>query len=478
MKRVYLGLKELTTIATVTNGGGGGDDTQKWVDYFNGTLTEFTVPEGVKSINTATFNTFTGLTSLTLPSSITSIDRTEMHGMGGESNPFSTLKTMTVKATTPPTLPDYDKAIPTTISRIDVPATSVDKYKSASGWSDYADKILEIGASMNVTYTDNTEKTFYNLTSIESDTDPNKKNAKNVEIYFGVTIIGNNAFNGCSSLTGVTLPDSLTNIGDSAFNGCSSLTGITLPDSLTNIGDLAFNHCQNIKSITIPENVASIGQEAIAWCTNLETMTVKATTPPTLGSNALPDELSTIYVLEETVDTYKSADGWKDYSSKIQATIPSIIVTYTDGTIKKYYYLTKIESQTIENRGKIKEFVLGNSVTEIGVSAFNGEKNLETAVIPDSVKIIESWAFAWSKGLKSVIIGSGITSIGVSCFQGCTSLTSVTIKNSTNKLTYSSDMAKDISSYPKLYVPSNLLADYQADSAWTGAFKGGIYAIQ
>ena len=46
MKRVYLGNKELATIATVTNGGGGGcDDTQKWVDYFNGTLTEFTVPE-------------------------------------------------------------------------------------------------------------------------------------------------------------------------------------------------------------------------------------------------------------------------------------------------------------------------------------------------------------------------------------------------------------------------------------------------
>lgn len=55
MKKVYLGNKELTTIATVTNGGGGGDDTQKWFDYFNGTLTEFTVPEGIKNVNPNTF---------------------------------------------------------------------------------------------------------------------------------------------------------------------------------------------------------------------------------------------------------------------------------------------------------------------------------------------------------------------------------------------------------------------------------------
>lgn len=73
MKRVYLGKKELTTIATVTNGGGGGDDTQKWVDYFNGTLTEFTVPEGVTKIKDYAFNECSSLTGITIPSGVTSI---------------------------------------------------------------------------------------------------------------------------------------------------------------------------------------------------------------------------------------------------------------------------------------------------------------------------------------------------------------------------------------------------------------------
>ena len=135
MKRVYIGNKELTALGV----GGGGDDTQKWVDYFNGNLTEFTVPEGVTKINTATFYTFTGLTSLTLPSSIASIGSDDEHGMMGE-NPFYNLKTMTVKATTPPSL--GEAAMPYYIQTIYVPASSVEAYKSADGWKDYADKIV------------------------------------------------------------------------------------------------------------------------------------------------------------------------------------------------------------------------------------------------------------------------------------------------------------------------------------------------
>ena len=450
MKRVYLGNKELTALGV----GGGGDDTQKWLDYFNGNLTEFTIPEGVTKINTATFYSFTGLTSLTLPSSIASIDKAEMMGMGGETNPFGKLKTMTVKATTPPTL--GHNLIPTTIETIYVPASSVNSYKSASGWSLYADTFLPIGAAMKVTYVDGSEKTFYDLTTIASDTDSNKANAKNVEIYYGVTGIGDEAFVWCSRLESVKLPNTIISIGSKAFRGCTSLTDITLPDGLKTINMMAFQNC-----------------------TSLTTMTVKATTPPSLDdSYAIPDTISVIYVYENSVDAYKHTSGWSAFADKIQAIIPSLKVTYKDGTIKKFYDLTKIKSDTTGNTGKVKEFVLSNSVTEIGVSAFNGEDYLESAIIPDSVKIIESWAFAWSDGLKSITIGSGITSIGESCFQACKSLASVTIKNSTSKLTYSSNMFKDISSSAKLYVPSSVLSDYQADSAWTGAFRGGIFAIQ
>lgn len=159
------------------------------------------------------------------------------------------------------------------------------------------DYIGEAIPSMKVTYTDNTEKTFYNLTSIESDTDPNKKNAKNVEIYNGVTSIGNNAFNGCEKLTGVTLPDSLTNIGYSAFMWCTNLTSVTIPNTVTNIDGEAFNACEK-----------------------LITVFVMATVPPTVGWNPIQNNTNlTIHVPEESVNAYKSADGWKDYADKIHA---------------------------------------------------------------------------------------------------------------------------------------------------------------
>ncbi len=83
------------------------------------------------------------------------------------------------------------------------------------------------------------------------------------------------AFNGCSSLTSITIPDSVTSIGDYAFNDCSGLTNIIIPDGVTTIRPSMCSGCKNLINVTIPKDVTYIGYTAFEGCSSLTSITFK-----------------------------------------------------------------------------------------------------------------------------------------------------------------------------------------------------------
>ena len=149
---------------------------------------------------------------------------------------------------------------------------------------------------------------YYNCSSLTSVTIPDS-----------VTTIEDHSFEVCSSLTSVTIPDSVTTIGWDAFEGCSSLTSVTIGDSVTTIGEMAFRYCSRLTSVTIPDSVTTIEEEAFANCESLTSVYCKAITPPAGSYGMFHDNASgrKIYVPMQSVEAYKSACYWSDYKSSI-----------------------------------------------------------------------------------------------------------------------------------------------------------------
>ena len=123
-----------------------------------------------------------------------------------------------------------------------------------------------------------------------------------------------------TDLVSVEIGDCVTSIGDEAFTMYSSLTSCTIGNSVTSIGDSAFYGCTSLTSCTIGSGVTSIVDLAFRNCTSLTSITVNATTPPTIGIDVFSNTNNcTIYVPSASVNAYKSASGWSDYASRIQA---------------------------------------------------------------------------------------------------------------------------------------------------------------
>ena len=124
-----------------------------------------------------------------------------------------------------------------------------------------------------------------------------------------------------TEITNLIIPNSVTSIGDYAFYDCSGLTSITIPNSVTSIGVAAFSGCSGLTSITIPNSVTSIGRYAFADCSGLTSL-VSQIVNPFIVSSILSDnsmyQKVTLYVPKGTIEKYKATGGWKDFKNIVE----------------------------------------------------------------------------------------------------------------------------------------------------------------
>ena len=186
---------------------------------------------------------------------------------------------------------------------------------------------------------------FENCSSLTSVTIPNSvtsigdadflwcSSLTSVTIGNSVTSIGYCAFMDCYALTSITIPNSVTSIGEWAFYYCWSLTSITIPNSVTSIGEEAFSYCESLTSVTIGNSVKSIGDRAFWYCWSLKTVICEAIEVPEVGDDVfynMPLSEATLYVPAQSLDDYKAAEQWKEFGTilPIEETSTGVENTY------------------------------------------------------------------------------------------------------------------------------------------------------
>lgn len=270
----------------------------------------YTIPDGVTTISEMAFYNCQYLTSVTIPASVTTISIDVFANS-------ESIESITAVAENP-------------------------NYASVDGvlFDKAMTKLIQYPAGKkNSTYTIPDGVTTIGTCAFESNT-----YLTTLNISEGVTTIEESALQYCTALTDVTIPKSMRTIGDFAFFQCDALTNITILEGLTTIGVGVFMDCGAIKSITLPESVTLIEDGTFYNCAALEYVICKSVTPPTITESAFPDtdKNTPIYVPAESIDSYKSAVGWREFTNILpigQATaidnMPSdnITVSFTGGNI-------------------------------------------------------------------------------------------------------------------------------------------------
>ncbi len=295
-------------------------------------LTSVTIPNGITDIGNSAFAGCSALTSVTIPESVATLDHggtfqrcTNLRSVqwnaiecelkanypGNYSAPFKALDNLSsftfgekVKVLPPSLCFNITGlttvTIPENITSLGIAST----FQNCTNLRSVQWNAIHCTIEENENGDGNYYPPFNNLTTITSFTFGEKVEVIPASLCFGL-----------SSLTSITIPNTVTSIERIAFRQCTGLKSLTIPENVTNIGIRAFRDCTGLRTVFLSGSVATIRDNAFTDCTGLTSITCEALVPPTLGEDVFLNVNKSIplYVHCPCAALYKAAEHWKEF---------------------------------------------------------------------------------------------------------------------------------------------------------------------
>ena len=365
-------------------------------------LSSVTIGDGVISIGEGSFYGCMGIKSITIPNSVISV------GLGSFS--YCGLTSLT---------------IPKSLTTIEKDAFS--------GNSDLASIIVN---EENPVYDSRDNCNAI----VETSTNKLIKGCKNTIISNSISIIGENAYTGVQ-ITSMDIPDNVTTIDESAFESCG-VSSVNIGNGVTNIGKWAFRSCTKLESISFGNGIKNIGQLAFIYCNNLKKVHIHDIESwcKIYFEKYINKDGGSGYV-EETYSSnplYYANHLYLNGTEVKELIIPNTVEEISNAAFIRCNFITSVTiPNSVTSIGKyafqyctgLTSITIPNSVTSIGEEAFSYCSGLTSITIGNSVTSIGDHAFFYCNGLTSITIPNSVTSIGNSAFSNCSGLQKVIVKD-------------------------------------------------
>ena len=532
-----------------------------YIERVAGPFTSITIPDSAIEIRESAFEGCSSLTSITIPDSVTMIgesafegcvDLVEFKGKWATEDGRAliidgTLSGFAPKGLSEYTIPEYvthlndrifagcshitlftfNSLTPPTLGegvfdgienlQISIPVEAVEAYLTCDWPYEYRRAIIElttIDSNYKLCYTtaDNQKLDVYPEDGGgESVLSHTYSDGIGVVVFTSaLTTIVDSAFEGCSSLTSITMPDGVASIGNSAFEGCSSLISITMPDSVTEMGEKAFCDCSSLTSVAISTNLREIKAATFQNCSNLREVVMEHEDSGYLTQigKAAFSGCSSLISINLPYEFYGSIgeEAFMNCSSLVSADIFSWVVAIErsafqgcsklSNVVWPNKELVSIGESAFSGCSSLASVTIGSEVRTIGDSAFANCYSLTefkdkyatadgrslivnnaiiayanasgaTYTIPDSVTTISSSTFSGCSILTSVTIPDSVTTIGKEAFLECFSLENVYCKATTPPSLSGSSVFDSNGSGRKIYVPAGSVNAYKSAANWS-----------